>query len=173
LFQDIPANHIHYYGGMGGHLRYHGNIDFKDFERIDKKQQSLYIWNEAYRYLQIASRFIKNESLFEASEYAYKNGIETELNLNYRLIETVVTLNDQLTKASVWINFEDDKMISKFTLEKNDKIIFSRDLDSTNLGIESFLEIYKKIDFEKNSFIIKGSREVDYLPMKIAIDEIV
>lgn len=99
-------------------------------------------------------------------------GIEKKLNPDYRVVETNLTVNGEHLKASVWINFEADGMHSKFTLEKLGTLIYERKIDKANNGIEFFLEMYKTIMIEKNDIVIKGHKDVKYLPLKIPISEI-
>jgi hypothetical protein len=167
----IQMNHTHYAAAMGGHLRYYGVIDFKAFEKINGIDKIKFIWEKANEYLQAASKAIKNEQLLNASEYSYKKGLEINLNPDYRMIQTDVVVHSLPMKAAVWVNFKNDGMYSKLTLEKNEVIIFEKEIDKTKNGVEFFLEMYKKIEVNGNTIIVKGSKDVKYLPLRIPIDE--
>jgi len=162
LTKDTP----YYYGG---YLRYYGTFDREVFESLTFAEQSRYVWDKAHNYLNKAAIFLKNQKLAEAVEYAYQKGLEINLNPDYRLLETDVVLSGQKLKAAVWVNFKEDGMYSKFTLEKSGVVIFEKDIDRTKKGIEFFLEIYKAIELENNSIIIKGVKDVQYLPLKISL----
>lgn len=167
LYPNTLKKEAYFYGG---HLSYKDVFDLSGFQKLSDKEQSHYIWERAYKILQISAKELKNTSLLEASDYAYKKGLEIELNPDYRMIETEVKLYDQVFMASIWINFGKKNMSSNFTLEKDGKIIFEKEIDKTRLGIEFFLEIYKKILVDGNTIIIKGHHSIDYLPLKIPIE---
>lgn len=124
----------------------------------------------AYEYLQTSAKQIKNDSLLDASEYAYKRGLEINLNPDYRVIETDGIVYGQPIKAAVWISFRKEGMLSKLTIEKAGIIIFEKQIDETVNGVEFFLEMYKKIEIDNNTIIIRGSRDVEYLPLKLTIE---
>lgn len=167
LFPNVPKRVAYFYGG---HLSYKDIFDLNDFEKMSDEEQKLFLWKRVYEIFQVSAKELKNNSLLEASEYAYKKGLELELNPDYRMIEADVKIHEQLFLASIWVNFNKNSMNSKFTLEKNSKIVFEKDIDSTKLGVEFFLEIYKKIIVDGNSIIIKGHNSIDYLPLKIPIE---
>jgi hypothetical protein len=162
---------INYYGG---HLAYYGIIDFLEFNKFSEVERTNFIWQKSYEYLQICSKEIKNNQLLDASEYAYKKGLEMKLNPDYRMVENDVIIFGKQLKACIWLNFREDGMYSKLTLEDKERIIFEKDIDSTEKGIEFFLIMYKSIQVKGNIIIIKGRSDVEGLPLKvlISVDEI-
>jgi hypothetical protein len=168
MFPTIPVDYTHYYGG---HLQYHGLIDYSQFRQLTYEEQNNFIWIKGCEYLQRASEVVKNNALTEAIEYAYIRGLEMRLNPDYRLVESEVVIYGQFMKASVWVNFKQDGMYSKLTLENDNTVIFEKSIDKTNNGIEFFLEIYKSIEAKENTLTIKGSRDVKYLPLSLFIEE--
>ncbi len=166
LNPNASKNHAHFYGG---HLNYNAVLDLSSFNKLGETEQDEFVWKRAYEILKEASITIKNKELLKACEYAYKKGMEIGLNPDYKMVEKNIELFDQVLKASVWVNFKKDGMRSKFTLEKDNKIVFEKEIDRTENGIEFFLEMYKDIDLEDNNVIIKGRRDVEYLPLKIPI----
>lgn len=170
MFPQIPENYIHYYGGSGGHLRYYGLLNFSEFYGLSEENQCMFIWDRAYDYLKAAAQEIKNNSLSEACEYAYKRGLEKKLNTDYRLIEADIIFHNQPVKASIWVNFKEDSMFSKLTLERNNAIVFERNIDQTKSGNEFFLEMYKSIEVNGNNIIIKGHKDAGCFPLKTPID---
>jgi hypothetical protein len=169
LFPTNPMNYIHYYGAGGGHLHYYGVIDFLDFNKLSDIEKKKLIWKKSYEYLQESAKKIKNESLFVASEYAYNQGIILNFNPDYRMVETEIFIHEQSIKASIWVNFRKEGMFSIFTLEKDGQILFEKDIDNTQNGVEFFLEMYKEIEFKNNIITIKGRKDVDNLPLKITL----
>ena len=167
-FPINPPHHIHYYGG---HLKYYGLIDFNEFYKLSDKDQTLFIWNKGYEYLKLAAAKIKNDSLLEACEYAYHKGLEIRLNPDYKMVEADLILYDIPVNASIWVNFKNDGMYSKLSLEKDGKVVFEKDIDSTVNGIEFFLDMYKKIEVKNNGVLIKGHYGVEYLPLFVPVDK--
>ena len=166
LFPKIPKNDAYYYGG---HLRYYGIFDINEFRQLSYQEQDIMIWNKACSYLSRSAKSIKNKKLLGACEYACNKGLELELNADYRMVEKDIVLFNQPLKAAVWVNFKKDGMYSKFTLEKGSTIVFEKEIDKAKNGVEFFLEMYKDIDLEDNDIVIKGRKDVEYLPLKIPI----
>ena len=152
-FPSSPKEEPHY---SGGHLRYYGVFDLEEFSNLDWKEKTNFVWEHGCKNLIKSAKIIGNTDLLEAAQYAYKKGIEIDLNPDYRVVETTFELNDEKFTAAVWINFKRDFMYSKLTVENNDKIIFEKDLDHARNGIE----------FKNNVIIIKGPKDAG-LPLKI------
>lgn len=166
LHPNLPKDDAYYYGG---HLRYYGVFNKEQFSSLSWTEQQKYVWGKAYQYLCKSAQSIKNKKLLEAAEYAYEKGIEINLNPDYRLVETNINVSGQQLKASVWVNFKEDGMYSKLTLEKEEEIVFEKDIDKTKKGVEFFLEMYKGIELDNGNIVIKGRKDVDYLPLKIPL----
>ncbi|EJF10137.1 hypothetical protein O71_10904 [Pontibacter sp. BAB1700] len=86
------------------------------------------------------------------------------------MLEADVVVHGEFLKAALWVNFDQAFMNANFTLEKDGTVIFSKFIDKARLGSEFFLEMYKKIEVKNDTIIIKGHRDVEYLPLKILID---
>lgn len=168
LYPKRLKEESHFYNGL---LSYYELIDYNEFNKLPKSDQFLFLWNSAYDCIRKASKNIKNESLSISCKYAYNKGLELNLNPDYRVLEAEVMLFGETLLAAVWILFRDDKMYSKFKLEKKGKVLFEQDIDSSGNAIEFFLEIYKKIELVGQTIIIKGVRDVDYLPLRIKIEK--
>ncbi|MHA3789598.1 hypothetical protein ACX0HA_15410 [Flavobacterium hauense] len=168
LYPIMPKDSPYYYGG---HLTYYGIFDLSEFNTLSIEGKTKYIWDKAYHYLTKSAEEMKNRDLLEAAKYAYNKGLKIGLNPDYRIVETDVIISGETIKAAVWINFKEDGMYSTFTLEKEGFIIFEKNIDKTKKGIEFFLEMYKAISFENNIFIVKGRKDVEYLPLKISLKE--
>lgn len=171
IFPQIAKNFIHYYNRGGGHLRFYGAIDFMDFYILNEKQKNNYIWERAYNYLKLSANKIENMSLLDAVDYAYHKGIELNLNTDFKVVEANSLLYSQHINISIYIVFKDNSMISKLVLKKEELVILERKIDEVESGAEFFLEIYKSIEIKENMIIIKGNRDVKYLPLKIPIDK--
>ena len=59
---------------------------------------------------------------------------------------------------SVTIEFRDEDMYSKLTLEKFGNVIFEKNIDTSKNGISLFFEMYKRIIVDGNDIIIEGIR---------------
>jgi hypothetical protein len=167
LHPQEPKNTAFYYGG---HLRYYGVIDFAKFDKLTESKRKRFLWDKSHDYLQEATISTKNNGLLEASTYAYQKGLEINLNPDYRMVEADVVIYGVPMKAAVWVNFKEDGMHSKLTLEKDERTVFEKEIDKTKNGVEFFLVMYKLIEAEGNTLIVKGDRDVDYLPLKVPID---
>lgn len=167
LYPIMPKDSPYYYGG---HLTYYGLFDKTEFNESSKEEKKKYVWDKTFHYLIKSAEAMKNKNLVEAAKYAYQKGLEINLNPDYRVVETDVVFYGMPMKAAVWINFHEDGMYSNFTLEKEGSIVFKKYIDKTLKGVEFFLEMYKSISFENNIFIIKGRKDVEYLPLKISVD---
>lgn len=168
LHPNLPKETAYYYGG---HLSYYGLFNKEQFSSLNWTERQKCIWDKAHQYLCKSAQSIKNKKLLEAAEYAYEKGIEIDLNPDYRLVETNINVSGQQLKASVWVIFKEDGMYSKLTLEKEEEIVFEKDIDKTKKGVEFFLEMYKGIELDNGNIVIKGRRDVDYLPLKIPLDK--
>lgn len=167
LHSVLPKNTAYYFGG---HLRYYGILDIAEFTALNKHHQTQFIWETACEYLQASGKAIKNSDLIEAAKYAYNRGIEIGLNPDYKVVKAAVVLFGQSMQACIWINFRPDGMYSKLVLEKDGQATFEKDIDKAKNGVEFFLVMYKSIEARDNEIIIKGAKDVDYLPMRIKID---
>ncbi|AWK06360.1 hypothetical protein HYN56_19865 [Flavobacterium crocinum] len=155
---------LHYYGGQ---FTYKKVIDYDYFLKLDFYDQKLLIWKEAYDMLQFAAAELKNESLKISSDYAYRKGLEMKLCADYRMVETDVVLFGEQYRASIWVNFKEFNMEANFTLERNDEIVLKRHLETASNGMEFFLVMFRKIEQLDNAVVIKGVKDLIYLPLQI------
>jgi hypothetical protein len=169
LHKNLPKEEPYYYAG---HLRYYGTFDKEQFVKRTRIEQNNYVWNKAQEYLLKSAESIKNKKLLLAAEYAYTKGIEIKLNPDYRMVEAEVNFFGQQLKASIWVNFTVDGMFSKLTLEKEGEVIFEKNIDRTKNGVEFFLEMYTGIELKNNNIIISGRKDVEYLPLKISLENL-
>lgn len=170
LHSVLPKDTPYYYGG---HLTYYGLFDVNQFNVLSWNEKKIYVWEKACDYIKKSAEFTKNKKLLDAIEYAYLKGIEINLNPDYRLLELNINVAEQQFKIAIWINFREDGMYSTLTIEKDEIVIFEKEIDKTKKGVEFFLEMYKALEFDGNSIVIKGRKDVDYLPLKIALPEFI
>ena len=170
LHSVLPKDTPYYYGG---HLTYYGLFDVNQFNVLSWDKKKSYVWEKACDYIKKSAEFTKNKKLLDAIEYAYSKGIEINLNPDYRLMELNITVSEQQFKVALWINFREDGMYSTLTIENDEGVIFEKEIDKTKKGIEFFLEMYKALEFDGNSIVIKGRKDVDYLPLKIPLPEFI
>lgn len=166
IYPQIPKNSVHYYRG---YLNYYGVFDYKFFLKLSEAERDNILWQKSFGFLQECAKSMKNNELSEASEYAYAKGMHTNFDRDYKMVESDVTIFGIPIKASVWVNFRKDGMYSKLTLEKEDRVVFEKDIDKTQNAIEFFLEMYKNVKVENNKIVIQGRKDVDYLPLTIPI----
>lgn len=170
LYSALPKDTSYYYGG---HLTYYGMLELTQFSILSWNEKKNYVWGKACDYIKKSATFTKNKKLFDAVEYAYLKGIELKLNPDYRLLDVTVDVSDRKLNVSLWINFREDGMYSKLVIENNAGIIFEKQIDKTHKGVEYFLEMYKALDFDGSNIIIKGRKDVGYLPLKVPISEFI
>ena len=167
---QIPLHYTHYYNG---HLNFYGLFEKELFESLSYHEQTVHIWNKIHESLIECSKATKNQHLLDASNYAYKKGIDTNLNTDYKIVETTFCYDNENYTASVWFLFEQNAMYSKLLIEKEDGThCYEKEIDHTILGNEYFLTIYKSIYLEGNTLILKGKSDIDYLPMKFDLNQI-
>ncbi|MFC4163932.1 hypothetical protein ACFOWU_09720 [Epilithonimonas zeae] len=154
-------------------LRYFGTFDNADFNTLDKVDKQLYIWDKGHKYLFEMAVVSNNIELQQAVEYSYQEGLNLKLIPDYETIYTEFHYNSKPYKASIWICFADDYMYSKLIVENSGRKIFEKEIARTNLGVEFFLVIYKKITVENDCLIIRGPKDVDHLPFRIALKDII
>lgn len=157
----------------GGHLTYDGVFNVSDFNALSWDEKTVYLWEKAYKYIKKSAEFTKNQQLSDAIEYAYAKGIQINLNPDYRLLEINISVSEQPFKVALWINFRGDDMYSTLTIENDKDVIFEKEIDNTKSGVEFFLEMYRALEFDGRNIIIKGSRDVDYLPLKVPLPEFI
>lgn len=170
LHSALPKNTPYYYGG---HLTYYGLLDVNQFNVSSWDEKKSYVWEKACDYIKKSAEFTKNIKLFDAVEYAYLKGIENKLEPDYRPLAVNIDVYNQQFNVSLWINFREDGMYSKLVIESDTGKIFEKQIDKTHKGVEFFLEMYKALEFDGSSIIIKGRKDVDYLPLKVPISEFI
>ncbi|SFB85964.1 hypothetical protein SAMN05421780_101789 [Flexibacter flexilis DSM 6793] len=170
LHPVLPKDTPYYYSG---HLQYYGLFDVTQFNTLSWNEKKNYVWEKACNYIKKSAAFTKNKKLFDAVEYAYLKGIEIKLNPDYRLLDLTVGVSDKQLDVSLWINFREDGVYSKLVIENDAGIIFEKQIDKTHKGVEYFLEMYKALDFDGSNIIIKGRKDVGYLPLKVPIPEFI
>jgi len=170
LYPILPKEAPYCYNG---HLRYYGVFDFHLFESFSYEERYNFVWEKAHKYLIEAAKNNKNPKLIEAVNYAYKKGLELELNPDFRVIDVFIPIDGKEVRASIWILFQKDGMASKFTLQSSENLIFEQVLDKTEKGVEIFLEMYKSIAIENGNIVIKGRKDIASLPVKIPLSKII
>jgi len=168
LHPVLPKDTSYYYGG---HLRYYGLFDIAQFNVLNWNDKKHYVWERAYDYIKKSAAATSNEKLSDAIEYAYSKGLEEGLNPDYRILDMNIKVNSQPFRVSLWITFGEDGMHSKLSIENDTEVLLEKEIDKTKKGIEFFLEMYKALEFDGNNIIIKGRKDVEYLPLKVPLSE--
>lgn len=157
---------------LGSDLTFYGIWDIEAFKQLSYKEQLRYVWDTSFEYLVKSAVYMKNDKFLEAAKFAHEQGILLGLNPDYRMVEQDIDIYGEIYKASVWANFKEERMYSRFTLEKSSKIVFEKQMDRWDLGNPFFFLAYKSIVVEKNLIIIKGHGDVETLPLKIPLNEL-
>lgn len=162
----IPVNQAYYYGGD---LTFYGIIDMPAFKSLRYYDQCLYLWNSSCQYLQQSAIQIENENLFNAVGYAHQRGLELHLNQNYIIDECSFKVGERNCKAILWMKFEEDRMFAAVEAFHNEGLLLREEIASSRNGNEFFLEIFKKVEFDGAKIVVKGRKEVEYLPLVIPL----
>ncbi|MDI9872377.1 hypothetical protein [Flectobacillus roseus] len=171
LHPNSPKEKHYYYGGGGGHLKYNGIFDRVEFIKLNWKEMNMLIWEKSCTYLSQSAKLMKNQKLLEAVEYAYKKGLEIDLNPNYKHLTSTFNISDKQYVASLCFNFKKADMFSNITVECDNEVIFEKEIHQSKNALLYFLEVYKSITFDGTSIVVKMPRDVDYLPVKIPVSE--
>ncbi len=151
-------------------MSYFGSFNKAEFNNLPAESRIKFVWETGCRYLKEIALVGKNQPLYEAVDYAYQEGLKLNLNPDYRRIDTHLTVFGHHMRASIWIHFTDQFMISKLTLEKDGRTVFEKEIGKAYLGIEIFLEMYKRIEIAGDSVVIKGRRDVKESNVKLLLD---
>ncbi len=168
LYPKALKNHTDWYNGVLLYSNFFDLITFSDLSFDDQKQ---FLWRRAYEILQEAAIKTKNPALAVASEYAYHKGLAMGLNPDFKLFTTEVVLHGVALQASIQIRYDTPKMYSYFILEKEGNLIFEQFVDDNRVDFEIFFDFIKKIEVQDHTIVLKGQRDIEYLPLKIPISE--
>ena len=163
----LPKNEPYYYGGD---LQFYGFFDKDSFLELSFEEQKKFIWKSASQYLVKSGEIIKNNELKKSAEFAFNKGVEINLNTDLKLIEKELAISNEKYTVSIWITFQKEYMYSSLLIEKKSGKVFEKVIDKTRNGVEFFLDIYKDILSENGDIIIRGSKDVDYLPLRISLN---
>lgn len=158
---------------FGKDLRYFGTFDNVYFSKFNKADKQLYIWDKAHNYLLEMAKISHNEELQKAVEFSYLQGLKLKLIPDYENVNLEFQYNNIIYKASIWICFADDYMYSKLIVENTGRKIFEKEIARTKIGVELFLSIYKKIILKNDFLIVQGAKDVDHLPFKMALKDVI
>lgn len=167
LFPDSSKDNPYYYGG---HLTYSGSFNLEEFLKLSRTKQKELVWHKALDYLIQSAQLMKNPGLLYAAQIAFKRGIEMNYNPDYKVVECDFVLSEHRYNAAVWFLFKEDNTYAKLIVTKGLDIVFDQEIDKVRNGNEFFLEIYKAIVLENNCIVIKGRKDIEYLPLKIPVE---
>jgi hypothetical protein len=169
-YENLKLNYTH---SHGGHIQ-HNSFFLRDhFDQKSITEQKILLWDLALEALQKIADDTKNFELKTCSEFAYKAGIEKSLREDFILLQEFSKIGVNQLRAELWAEFEGNKVSSRFKVFNNEELIFDKVIDSASPDVEFFYAMYKKIIFHpKGQIIIKGHFEVEYLPLKIEINEL-
>ena len=168
-YPKVERHFVHKYKHI---LAYYDVFDFGAFSKMSVDKQHEFVWRRAYEILIIAAKEIKNSKLLEAVEFAYHEGLKKQLNSDYKTLIINFNYDGQYLEAALWITFREDAMISIFRVEKEGIIIFEKFIEKVKSGNEFFLEMYKKLEFDGSNIFVVGHRDVEYLPLKFSMSDV-
>ncbi len=152
-----------------GKLSYNEVFDLDAFEKMPREGRPAFMWNKAFEVLKLLAKETDNPLLLEAAEYAWRKGLDTGLNPDYRLLEKEVELHGETCLAVIWMIFSADRMTAVFKLERNGKVLLEKSISSTILGVGYLLWAFESIEAARDTIIIKGSKNMGELPMKLPV----
>lgn len=152
-----------------GKLSYNEVFDLDAFEKMPREDRPAFMWNKAFEVLKLLAKETDNHLLLEAVEYAWRKGLDTGLNPDYRLLEKEVELHGETCLAVIWMIFSAGWMTAVFKLERNGKVLLEKRVSSTILGIGYLLWAFESIEAAGDTIIIKGTKNMRELPMKISV----
>ena len=167
VLEQMPHG-IHSYGG---HIQYQTFLDLKSFARLSIEKQTQLLWERTYEAFKDISSKTHNPELAKAAEYAFKAGLSNNLNLDFVLLEKVFPYREGELTLSLWFRFENEKSHSLLRVETSNGRAYEVPIDSAEPDSEFFFEMYRSIDFSRGKVVVKGARDVDYLPWKHTLRE--
>jgi hypothetical protein len=156
---------------FGGHVHYNYLMDYSYFDELNREEKVKFLWvtlNEII--IEIAS-FKKNNSLKDAILIAFEEGLKININPDYKLVESQLTINGVNYNAIIWLNFGETRMNANLEIYQSDKVVFTQFLLGTDKGNPAFLVVFKKVECDAKNIIIKGRYDVKQLPIKISIED--
>ena len=173
LYPKIPSNTDYFTRFDGGLLEYYAILDLVQFKKLSLDSQKKLIWEKACDAVLVSSSQIKNALLLQSCIQAKGDGLKINLNTDYNKISEILTYNGLLYTFCILYKFIGYGAKVFLTISQNEKFIKEIELDTTAKNYEFFFEMFKKIEFSDNNIIIKGHKDVEYLPKKILISELI
>jgi hypothetical protein len=169
--KGIKENYTHEFGGD---IR-HNSIFYKnEFDKLDFQNQKKQLWNSLLEIMFKIASDTNNSNLKSSIEIAHRKGIEYDLLEDFILLEEIKVIKGKKIKAELWATFENSKVFANLKIYVDEVMKYSKLIDSSTSENDFFYTMFKKIDIDKNAnLVIKGHSEVEYLPLKIALDELI
>lgn len=144
-------------------------LDTNWFSNLSNKEQIQFVWDKAYESLSFACRELPNQELLQATEYAYKKGLELNLRTDYIYLTNQITLFDKKIDAVVHMKFEGSDLVAMLELYKNGNLIYETEIARAYVALDIFRDMIKRIEVDSKQRVVvnmKGSK-----PRKFEIDE--
>jgi len=166
-FPIVPQGQYQY---SKGYYSYYDTIDLDLLSSFDKRSKYLYLWRRACSIMKGGAGRIDDE-LPTVIDNVLERGLELKLNSDFNLIEKIFYVNGIEYKVYLRIHFNEFTMNSSLCIEYNNNLALNMHLEEAANGAQFFLKMYKNIliDSANKYFVLTGSKEVDYLPLKVEI----
>ncbi len=168
-FPNAKVDSAHFYNGV---LTFNGLFNEEEFDKFENTEKKIFLWDKACKSIEIASEKVNNNNLLDVMELVYAEGLKDGLNTNYENLKTPFSYQGNTYEASIFFEIDEYYMKSIFMVSNEGKKLFEKPIDRTLPGVEFFLEMYKKIEIDFEAIIIRGSKDIEYLPLRISFDEI-
>ena len=172
-YPEPKKNYIHYYKGAKKTIRCYPEINLSIFKEKIEKEAMGYIWVTSCEMLKEAFKITKNESLFKIMEEVYDEGLKDDLKTTYCTLNNSFIVSSREFDAKINYYFQDKGSSVYLSIYEKNSLIWERKIDETDQNYEFFFEMYKKIEFTPTYLIIKGDKDVQYLPLKINYSEFI
>lgn len=172
-FPEPEKNYIHFYNGPKKVIRCYPEIDLSFFNNKTDKELIKYIWTISCEMLKKAFESTKKDSLINLIEDVYKEGNDIDLNTTYCALNNLFTINSREFNAKINYHFKDKGARVYLSIYEKNTLLWELKLDETDQNYEFFFEMFKKIEYTPDYIIIKGDKDVEYLPLKIKYSEFV
>ncbi|WP_022826248.1 hypothetical protein [Hymenobacter norwichensis] len=173
-YRNFPIVPQGQYQHTKGYYSYYDTIDLDLLSSFDKTSKYVYLWRRACSIMKGGAGRIDDE-LPAVIDNVLERGLALNLNPDFNLIEKRFYVKGSEYKVYLRIHFNEFTMDSLFCIEYNDKLLLNMQLEEAANGAGFFLVMYKNIllDSENKNFVLTGSKEVDYLPLRVRIPDLV
>ena len=172
-FKNNPTIPMNSYSDYGGHFNIYYEYPINDLFSKDIKVFNQVLWHKAYSVLKDVCFKNKNEKFLNALELAYQEGLSKDLDTNYKHLCLDFEFQGKVYSSYLFFEFFETKLTVTFKIENlNRQIVYQEELDTFHTSITAFEFAFKKMYLENDIIILKGIKELEYLPKKFDLRKI-